>query len=94
MSQIDISHEHTLTGEQARATIEQVAEALRQRYELQTRWQGDVLAFARSGVDGEIELCPGCVRVRAQLGFPLAMMRGAIEDEIRSQIQRKFGSLA
>lgn len=92
MTHVDIRHEHTLTDAQARVTVEQVAEALRQRYDLQTRWQGDVLAFTRRGVSGEITLQPGRVHVRAELGFPLAMMRGAIEDEIRRQIQRKFGA--
>ena len=59
MSTIDIRHPHTLPPPQARQAVEDFAVKLGQRFGLDYRWEGDVLHFKRSGVDGRIALLPG-----------------------------------
>lgn len=90
MSGIDITHPHSLPPEQARTAVEDVADKLAQRFDMQTAWEGDTLRFKRSGVDGAIDMLPGSLRVTAKLGFLLAAMRGPIESEIRRVLDEKF----
>lgn len=91
MSTIDIRHAHNLSDEQARAAITEVADKLKSRFDLAAHWQGPNLRFTRSGVDGVIELLPGAVRVKAELGFLLSAMKGAVESEIRRVLDEKLG---
>lgn len=91
MSTIDIRHAHSLSDEGARNAIAEVAKKLEERFEMTARWEGQTLHFARSGVDGAIELLPGAVRVKAELGFLLSAMKGMVESEIQRVLAEKFG---
>lgn len=90
MSTIDIQHAHSLPADKARTAIAEVAEKLQDRFDVTTRWEGEVLHFARSGVDGAIELLPGAVRVKAELGFLLSAMKGMVESEIQRVLAEKL----
>ena len=56
MADINIVQQHKLTAEKARAAAQQVADKLAQEYDLACAWDGDVLRFERSGVDGSLTL--------------------------------------
>ena len=71
--------------------MERLAETLAARFGVRYAWQGDALAFDRSGVDGRVSLEPGALRVTAKLGFLLGAMRGTIESEIRRVLEERFG---
>jgi len=90
MSRIDLQHPHTLAPGQARDAVQHIADALRTRFDCACHRQGDCLAFKRAGVDGEIALAPGQVRVTARLGFPVSLMQARIESEIRRVLHEKF----
>ena len=90
MPSIDITHDHNKTPAQARKAVEQVAKKLAERFEVDCGWDGDTLSFNRAGVDGKIELLPQALRVTADLGFMLSMMKGPIEAEIRRVLSEKF----
>lgn len=90
MPSIDITHDHDKSPAQARKAIEQVAKKLAERFEVEYGWVGDTLNFNRAGVDGKIELLPKTLRVSADLGFMLSMMKGPIEAEIRRVLSEKF----
>lgn len=92
MSRIDIVHPHSLTQPQARQALEDIAGSLRERFAVDTRWQDDCLLFSGNGVDGRIRLAEVALHVQAELGFPLSMMRGAIQDKVTELLQRRFGS--
>ncbi len=92
MPTIDISRAHSLPAPQARATIDQVAAALRTRFALQSAWRGDVLHFRRGGVEGGITLEVGQVHIHAELGLLLGFMQPTIEAEIRRQLDQHFGA--
>ena len=90
MSAIDIRHPHALPKAKARAAVEQVAVKLAERFDVEYDWDGDVLNFARSGVDGKIAIEPKQLHVTASLGFLLSALKGPIESEIRRVLQEKF----
>ena len=90
MSHIDIRHAHALTKPKARKVVEEVANKLAERFQMQCDWAGDVLNFSRAGVDGHIALGPKDVHVNAKLGFLAGMFRDSIESEIRRVLDENF----
>ena len=90
MSGIDIRHEHTLNRNDARKAVEEMAQKLAERFEVEYGWEGDILHFTRSGVDGAIALGPKDLHVTAKLGFLLSAFRGSIEHEIRRVLEERF----
>jgi putative polyhydroxyalkanoate system protein len=90
MSRIDIRHPHSLPKAKARRAIEEVAKKLAERFEMAWDWDGDVLNFSRSGVDGKIELGAKDLHVHAKLGFLTAMFKDPIENEIKRVLQERF----
>lgn len=91
MSTIEIRHPHSLPPPQARQAVEDFAVKLGQRFGLDYRWEGDVLHFKRSGVDGRISLLPGELHVNAKLGLLFAAMKGSIESEMRRVLAERLG---
>lgn len=90
MSAIDIRHPHSLPPVQARKAVEQVARKLGDKFGLQHQWQGDILHFEGSGVNGHIALTPKQLHVTATLGFLLSALKGPIESEIRRILDERF----
>lgn len=90
MSRIDIRHLHSLPMPKARKAIEEVAKKLAERFEMDWDWDGDVLNFSRSGVDGHIALGADDLHVSAKLGFLTAMFKDPIEAEIRRVLKERF----
>ena len=90
MASIDIQHPHTLAPPRARQAVQEIADKLADRFGAECRWDGDILDFTRSGIDGRIALLPGQVHVTAQLGFLLGAMTGPIEAEIRRVLDERF----
>ncbi len=90
MSTIEITHDHSLPPAQARKAVEDFAIKLSKKFGLDYRWEGDVLHFKRSGVDGQISMTPGQLHVRATLGMFFATMKGRIEQEMRRVLDERF----
>lgn len=90
MSHIDIRHSHSLTPARARKAIEEVAKKLSDRFDMQYQWDGDILNFNRSGVDGHIALEGEELHVTAKLGFLLSALKGPIEHEIKRVLDERF----
>lgn len=90
MASIDIQHPHTMAPAHARQAVQEVADKLVDRFGVECRWNGDILDFSRSGIDGRIALLPGQLHVSAQLGFLFGAMKGPIEAEIRRVLSERF----
>lgn len=93
MSQIDIRHAHTLTKAKARKVVDVVAKKLAERFQMACGWDGDVLKFSRSGVDGHIEVAAKEVHVNATLGFLAGMFKESIEGEIKRVLGENFSPM-
>jgi putative polyhydroxyalkanoate system protein len=91
MPSIDITRAHAVGLKEARAIVDELAGAMRERFSVDCAWQGNTLAFRRSGVNGAIEVGKDRVRVHADLGFLLLALKPAIEEEIRHHLDAHFG---
>ena len=67
-----------------------MAEKIGERFQVDCGWNGDVLEFTRSGVNGEITLGKKEVRIVVNLGFLLSALKGPIESEIHRVLAREF----
>jgi putative polyhydroxyalkanoate system protein len=91
MSHIVIHRDHTLTLDQARQAAEIIASQLADRYEISHHWQDNSLHFERSGINGQIDLEPGAIRIDARLGFLLAPLKHQLEQHIHRELDERFG---
>lgn len=90
MADIDIQHPHTMDADQARTAVQEIADKLTDRFGVACRWDGDILHFGRSGIEGRIALLPSQLHVTATLGFLFAAMKGPIEAELRRVLDKRF----
>ncbi|MEK7755355.1 MAG: polyhydroxyalkanoic acid system family protein [Acidobacteriota bacterium] len=92
MSDIKIRRAHALTPKHARKAAEKMSERLSEAFDMEFVWEGEVLRFQRSGVDGQLTLGDQEVMIDAQLGFLLAMMKPTIEQSIHENLDKIFGA--
>jgi putative polyhydroxyalkanoate system protein len=90
MSEISIVQEHNLSPEQARAAAQQVAQRISAEYGLACKWDGDVLRFERSGVEGALSLEDRQAAMRIRLGFFMGAFAPAIEAKVAEKMRKVF----
>ncbi|MCC2954248.1 polyhydroxyalkanoic acid system family protein [Massilia sp. IC2-477] len=90
MSEISIVQEHTLSPEQARAAAQQVAQKLAADYDLACKWDGDMLRFERSGVEGALSLEGQRAALRIRLGFFMSAFASSIEAKVAEKMRKVF----
>jgi putative polyhydroxyalkanoate system protein len=91
MSEIRIRRAHSRPIDEARKAAEKMAKQLRKDFDLDYAWDGQVLRFERSGVDGELHVTAREVRLEAKLGFLLAFLKPRIEAEVEEQLDKHLG---
>lgn len=91
MARIDIRRKHDLPLKEARKAVDKVAKKMTREFALECSWEGNTLAFTRSGVDGHIALEKGQVHVYADLGLVMGMMKPMIESEINRHLDEEIG---
>ncbi len=96
MAEIQIVQEHNLSPEQARAAAQQVADKVAAEYGMAWRWEGDVLRFERSGVEGALTLGDQRAALQIRLGLLMSAFRPAIEakvaDKMRADVRARVMS--
>lgn len=90
MSAIDLTRPHNLPLAEAKTKVQHVADQIAAKFDVDWAWDGDMLNFSRSGVDGHIKVDAKSVHVFAELGFMLSMMKGPIEDAIGRYLDDEF----
>lgn len=88
MSVIDIHRTHTMDKQHAREAAETLAADLSRRFDVNYAWEGDVMKFKRSGVQGQLTINHGDLHVYLELGLLLRPMKGRIAQEIESQLDQ------
>jgi putative polyhydroxyalkanoate system protein len=91
MSDISIRRRHALPIADARKAAEKVARQLEKDFDLEYQWQGHVLHFSRSGVEGRLHVTADEVRIDAKLGLLLGFLKGRIEAEVEQNLDKLFG---
>lgn len=90
MSTIEIHAFHHLKKKAAQQAADNLANDLAQKFDIEYEWEGDAIHFERVGVSGSITVEQKEIRIEAQLGFLLLMLKSRIEDEIRRYLQEHF----
>lgn len=90
MSAIDLTRPHNLPLAEAKTKVQHVADQIAAKFDVDCAWDGDMLNFSRSGVDGHITVDAKSVHVFAELGFMLSMMKVPIEDAIGRYLDDEF----
>ncbi len=92
MADIHIVQPHALSLEQARSAASQVTDKLSRDYQLACKWDGDILRFKRSGVNGELVLSEGQAAVAVRLGFLMGAFAPAIREKLTSSMKKVFSA--
>nr|WP_314544908.1 polyhydroxyalkanoic acid system family protein [uncultured Massilia sp.] len=92
MADISITQKHSLTQPAARAAAQKVADKLASDYGLACRWDGDVLRFERSGVEGMLALEQSQAALRIKLGFMMSAFAPAIEQKVTESMRKTFAA--
>ena len=90
MADIQIVQEHNLSPERARAAAQQVADKVAAEFGMAWRWEGDVLRFERSGVEGALTLGEQRAALRIKLGFLMGAFASTIETKAADKMRRVF----
>ena len=91
MSAIDIHAHHTLSHEDALTAADELSRDLAEKFSINYGWEDEVIHFERPGVTGQILVQDSELRIQAQLGFMLMMLKGPIEQEIVRYLEEHFG---
>ncbi|MFO1385988.1 MAG: polyhydroxyalkanoic acid system family protein [Chitinivorax sp.] len=91
MSHIRIERSHNKPHEEARKLAERVAQEMADEFGFSSRWEGDVLHFDRSGVEGKLSVETDKVKISAKLSFLLLALKPKIESEIHKFLDENFG---
>lgn len=90
MADITLVEDHALSMDDARAAAQKVADQMTADYEMTCGWDGDVLAFKRSGVSGTLALTEGRARLDIKLGFMLKGFKSKIEEQVGRNMRKLF----
>ena len=91
MSTIDIHAFHTLSHEEALNAADELSIDLAKKFGIDYGWEDEVINFERPGVNGQIQVKETELRIQADLGFLLMMLKGPIEQEIIRYLKEHFG---
>ena len=91
MSTIDIHAYHDLSHEDALNAADELSIDLAEKFGIDYGWEDEVIHFERPGVSGQILVQETELRIQANLGFMLMMLKGPIEQEIFRYLEEHFG---
>jgi putative polyhydroxyalkanoate system protein len=91
MPSIAIERSHKLSLDKAKAAVDEVADKIATKFQVETKWDKNTLKFSRSGVNGTILVDKAAVKVNAELGFMLGFLKGTIESEINQYLDKVLG---
>ena len=89
MADISIKRAHHGTLADARKMADKVAVKLEKDYQLKSTWAGDVMNFARSGVNGTLAITAKELKIDIKLGF----LAGAFKSNIADAVEKNLDSL-
>jgi len=91
MSAIDVCAYHTMNKSDAQEAADELAHDLAEKFSIDYGWDDDAIHFERPGVHGMITVGEKEIRIKAELGFLLVMLKGRIEQEIVTYLEQHFG---
>lgn len=92
MADIEIIQPHTMTPDAARAAAQQVADKVAADFGMECVWDGPVLRFERSGVDGTLVVGEHDARLAITLGLMMKAFAPMVQDKLARKMQKVFGA--
>jgi len=92
MADIDIIQPHSMTPEAARAAAQQVADKMAADFGMECEWEGAVLRFERSGVDGTLVVGERDARLEIRLGLMMKAFAPMVQDKLARKMEKVFGA--
>jgi putative polyhydroxyalkanoate system protein len=92
MADISITQQHKLGQDAARNAAQKVADKLAGEYGLNCKWEGNVLRFERSGVEGSLALGEQQALLRIKLGFLMSAFAPTIESKVAESMRKVFAA--
>jgi len=90
VADIKLKRKHSLGLKKAKVAAQKVADDLSAEYGMTSEWDGDLLRFHRSGVQGELKVSKDEVQLNAKLGLLLGAFKTKIEEHINNDFDRYF----
>lgn len=92
MADIEIVQSHSMTPDAARAAAQQVADKVASDFGMECRWDGQVLRFERSGVDGTLVVGEREARLEVSLGLMMKAFAPMVQDKLARKMQKVFSA--
>lgn len=94
MAQIDLTHPHAMSQDDAKAAVERVGRDLEDRLDATAQWDGDTLRFERSGASGRIDVRPGEVHVAIELSWWVPVSTDRVRSEAEALLEEHLSQKA
>ena len=92
MSTISLRKSHARPEPEVRALVEELAAALKQRYDIDAIWLDErTVTITHSRLSGQLRLEPRQVCIDIKLGLLAGAFRSRIESELRKSLDEKLG---
>lgn len=92
MADIEITQPHNMAPDAARAAAQQVADKMAADFGLECKWDGPVLRFERSGVDGTLVVGEQDARLEIRLGLMMKAFAPMVQEKLARRMQKVFGA--
>ncbi len=90
MSRIDICAHHEMDHAHAQEAADELAGDLARKFSIDYGWDENAIHFERPGVHGMINVGENEIRIQAELGIILVLLKSRIEEEIVSYLEEHF----
>lgn len=91
MAEILVKRAHALAHEEAKQSVQAVADKLKNDLGARYHWSGDSLRFKCPGAEGRIDVTVDAVSVSISLSWMLSAARGLIERSIEGYLDQYLG---
>jgi len=91
MATIEMTKNHTLGNDGARAKAEELAKSLQAKLDLEWSWAGDAINFkskggAAKGTTGRVKVSASSISVEVDLPLMLRPLKGMVEGKIKEKL--------
>ena len=92
MADIEITQPHSMTADAARVAAQQVADKMAADFGMECKWDGQVLRFERTGVDGTLVVGERDARLEIRLGLMMKAFAPMVQEKLARKMQKVFGA--
>lgn len=91
MAEIHVKRSHGLAHDEAKRSVQAVADKLKGDLGARYHWAGDSLRFECPGAEGKIDVLPTEITVSVKLSWMLSAACGRIERSIEGYLDQYLG---